>query len=383
MPVDRLKIMARFSSEPFHVADVGIREGRIFFQYSAAALEQQRSFSPLHLPADMQVHAFTPSTLPPSFMGLPGLLADALPDSWGKALFRRELARSKTSTQGMTALDILSFIGESGLGAFAFYPLRLREPLDAKPTNMNALLEDIKNAQATTKSIGPDFLAAALPSGGARPKVLLQKCGEDLFFSQGYTGEEGESWLLKFPDINDHPDSGIMEFRFHELARTAGLRVPDAALWGDRYFAVKRFDRQGDKRLHVHSFSGMLHREFSDFSLSYDDFFTLTRNLTESVDETLEAFRRAIFNRLFENMDDHGKNHAFVMEEDGRWRLSPAYDLTHSTSLGIHPLSWLGTSNGLPASEAIVAQAVSLGVREKAILHCVNELQALKAETHL
>lgn len=381
MPVDRLKVIARFGVSPMHLADVGIRDGKVFFQYSAESLERGRSFSPVHLRADTQVQSFNAGSLPPSFMGLPGLLADALPDSWGRALFRRELARKSVSTRGMTALDILSFIGETGLGVLAFYPAISREPSADGPTSMDAILKEITRAQTTTADIGPSFLAAALPSGGARPKVLLQKRGDALFFSQGYSGELGESWLLKFPDKNDDPDAGILEYRFHTLAAKAGIKVPDAALWGERYFAVKRFDRDGDKRVHVHSLSGILHREFTDFSLTYDDFFVLTRNLTQSVDETLEAMRRAIFNRVFENMDDHAKNHAFIMDENGRWTLSPAYDITHSTALGVHPMSWLGTSTGLPEITAIVAQAESLGIRKKAITHCLETVLSLREAT--
>lgn len=383
MPVDRLKVVARFDTSPIHLADVGIRDGKVYFQYTAESLERGRSFSPVYLRTNTQVQSFNAGAFPPSFMGLPGLLADALPDSWGRALFRRELTKKKVSTRGLTALDILSFIGETGLGLLAFYPAASRESSSDSPTSMEAILNEITRAQTTTTDIGPGFLTAALPSGGARPKVLLQKCDDSLFFSQGYLGEPGESWLLKFPDKNDDPDAGIMEYRFHELARKAGIGVPDAALWGERYFAVKRFDRSGDKRVHVHSLSGMLHREFTDFSLTYDDFFTLTRNLTQSVDDTLEAMRRAIFNRVFENMDDHAKNHAFVMDENGRWALSPAYDITHSTALGIHPMSWLGTSTGLPDQAAIVAQAQSLGIREKAIIDCLETVLSLREATSL
>ncbi|SMF39135.1 serine/threonine-protein kinase HipA [Alteromonadaceae bacterium Bs31] len=383
MPVDRLKVVARFDDEPLHIADLGIRNGQVFFQYTADALACERSFSPVHLQPNTQVQSFKPGALPPSFMGLPGLLADALPDSWGRALFRRELARNNTSTRGMTALDILSFIGESGLGALSFYPLALREGSQNAPITMDAILTEVNHAQTTTSTLGSEFLAAALPSGGARPKVLLQKSGDKLYFSRGALGEPGESWLLKFPDKNDHPEAGLQEYHYHQLAKKAGIRVPEAAVWGERYFAVKRFDRCGDTRQHVHSLSGILHREFTDFSLSYDDFFTLTRQLTQSVDETLEAFRRAIFNRVFENMDDHAKNHAFTMDHTGKWRLSPAYDLTHSTILGIHPMAWLGTSIGLPATPAIVEQASALGIRKKAINECLEHVQDLRADTGL
>lgn len=93
MPVDRLKVVARFDEQPLHLADVGIRDGKVFFQYTTEALEQGRSFSPLHLQNNTGVQSFNAANLPASFMGLPGLLADALPDSWGRALFRRELAR--------------------------------------------------------------------------------------------------------------------------------------------------------------------------------------------------------------------------------------------------------------------------------------------------
>jgi len=381
MPVERLKVIARFDDTPLHVADVGIRDRKVYFQYTADALAQGCSFSPMYLHTDTRVQSFNAGALPPSFMGLPGLLADALPDSWGRALFRRQLARSKAPTKGLTALDILSFIGESGMGVLSFCPTSSHGPIASGETTMETILKEVSIAQTTTSDIGPDFIAAALPSGGARPKVLIQKREDTLFFSRGHTGEPGESWLLKFPDKNDDPEAGTLEYHYHQLAQRAGIRVPEAALWGDHYFAVKRFDRQNGRRVHVHSLSGMLHREFTDFTLTYEDFFTLTLNLTQSVDETLEAMRRAIFNRVFDNMDDHAKNHAFTMAENGAWHLSPAYDITHSTALGVHPMSWLGTSVGLPEPVDIVKQAESLGIKKQAIKNCLQQVQDTREES--
>lgn len=384
MPVKRLQVIARFDADnPFHIADIGIRDGQCFFQYTPEAIEQSRSFSPEHIALHTGVQSYSAANLPEPFMGLPGLLADALPDSWGRTLFRRMLSSLKVDTRGLSALDMLSFIGESGLGVLSFLPEQYSEPTNFDDSGLGEitltnLLEQVAYVSATTNTIDRHFINAALPSGGARPKVLIQKQGDSLSYCTGAIDETGESWLLKFPDRHDFPQSGKVEYLYHLLARNAGISVPDAELWGERYFAVKRFDRQGNQRQHMHSLSGLLHRNFSDFNLSIDDFLSVTKNLTGSVSETLEALRRALFNRVFYNMDDHAKNHSYLMNAQGKWTLSPAYDLTFSDTLGVHPMSWLGTSKGLPKTQSIMQQSAELDIRRGDVVACIEQVMATK-----
>lgn len=380
MPISRLQVIARFDADkPIHIADIGIKNRQCFFQYTQEAQQKPLSFSPEHIETHTGVQSYSATDLPDSFLGIPGLLADALPDSWGRSLFRRALSSLQIDSRGLTALDMLSFIGESGLGALSFRP---SEYTDSTHTNNNVtlttLLEQVSHVSATTTTVDKQFVTAALPSGGARPKVLIQKQGDKLSYCTGTIDEEGESWLLKFPDRNDFPQSGKVEYLYHLLALSAGITVPDAELWGDEYFAVKRFDRQGNKRQHMHSLSGLLHRNFTDFNLSIDDFLLVTKNLTGSVSETLEAFRRAVFNRVFCNMDDHAKNHAYLMDASGKWVLSPAYDLTFSDTLGIHPMSWLGTSAGLPKTEDLLQQATQLDIRKGDVTACIEQVMDTK-----
>lgn len=158
---------------------------------------------------------------------------------------------------------------------------------------------------------------------------------QTLIYGTPDLSDEFEPWLVKFPNVKDGLDAGAIEYIYALMAVRAGIDMMEVHLFpaqkGGGYFATKRFDRKGKKRLHIHSACGLLHSDFRTPSLDYEDLMALTMILTRDVREVEKMFRWAVFNVLAYNRDDHGKNFSFLMDVSGQWRLSPAYDLTFSS----------------------------------------------------
>jgi serine/threonine-protein kinase HipA len=288
--------------------------------------------------------------------GLPGLLADSLPDAWGHRMLQQERPDIRTP------LGKLAVIGQRGPGAITFEPV-LGAGADA--TTSPAVLAELARAadllRASPVAMTADHVGAALAKGGsslggAQPKasVHLRLDGEQIARHEVLIGgrpPEGYSpCVLKFARDSDEAE-GTVEFAFWLMARKAGIRVPRACLVHDgerRHFAVERFDRHRRTdgtmaRRHVHSLSGMMHRLPADGAIDYEDFMRLSRRLG-GAPEARECFRRAVFNLLATNRDDHGRNHVFLYDENTRdWTLAPAFDLTPSVFNTLVGLSWLGT----------------------------------------
>jgi serine/threonine-protein kinase HipA len=174
-------------------------------------------------------------------------------------------------------------------------------------------------------------------SAGARPKALIGVDTSRQNISHGVRSlpEGYEPWLVKFANTHDGSDAGAIEYVYAQMAKEAGISIPDIHLFsaqhGAGYFAIKRFDRDGQRRFHMHTACGLLHSDSRTPSLDYEDLLALTGILTRDVREVEKMFRLAVFNVLAHNRDDHAKNFSYLMDEKGQWKLSPAYDLTFSS----------------------------------------------------
>lgn len=191
--------------------------------------------------------------------------------------------------------------------------------------------------QGTSEEVIKELLALNGSSAGARPKALIavSKDRKQLTLGVKKLDEGFEPWLVKFCNSQDGQDAGAIEYVYALMAKDAGVLMPDVHLFssqkGAGYFAVKRFDRAGNKRLHMHTASGLLHSDFRTPSLDYEDLLNLTGALTKDIREVEKMYRLAVFNVLAHNRDDHAKNFSFLMDESGIWKLAPAYDLTFSS----------------------------------------------------
>lgn len=305
--------------------------------------------------------------------GLPGLIVDSLPDAWGNRMLQQEMPEIRTP------LGKLAVIGPRGPGAITFEPVIGSGSDEAvAPAILAELAKAADRLRASPVPLTEDHVNKLMAKGGsslggAQPKasVHLRLDGEQIERHEVLVGGPPppgySSWVLKFARDSDEAE-GAVEFAFWLMARQAGIRLPRAALVHDgvrRHFAVERFDRQCQTdgtmgKRHVHSLSGMMHRQPADGAIDYEDFMRLSRRLG-GAPEALECFRRAIFNLLATNRDDHGRNHVFRYDEHAReWSLAPAFDLTPSVFNRLAGLSWLG-SLVIPTSFRSLIQLGEIG----------------------
>jgi serine/threonine-protein kinase HipA len=326
-------------------------------EFDPAFVGEGHDLSPLNLPLQVYgrgVHIFQGSDTPFAG-GLPGLIADSLPDAWGEKLLRQEMPEIRT------IMGKLAAVGRRGPGAITFEPpLGSGTDTTGTLTDLSALVRAADALRTSPVPLNADLINRALARGGSSLGGAYPKISSHLPFGMesldkkevliGGTTPSGHSpCVLKFERVGDEAD-GAVEFAFSLMAKAAGLRVPQTCLVNDgarRHFACARFDRYQRPdgswgRHHVHTLSGMLHRRASDGAIDYEEFIRLTRNLC-GAGEATECFRRAVFNLLSTNRDDHGRNHAFLYDERHRkWSLSPAYDLNPNVANVLIGLSWLG-----------------------------------------
>lgn len=356
-------------SEPtvLHLKFLGQPLGQLAYRPEEAvyALEFDRAFlatghdlSPLSLP--IATFAAGPRLFrlgdTPFIGGLPGLIVDSLPDAWGNRMLQQERPDIRTP------LGKLAVIGQRGPGAVTFEPVL---GAGSDDTTSPAILAELAKAadklRASPVPLTEEQVSEALahggsPLGGAQPKVSahLRLDAEQVERHEVLIGGPPppgySTCVLKLARDNDEAE-GAVEFAFWLMAREADIDVPRGCLVHDgerRHFAVERFDRYRNAddsigRWHVHSLSAMMHRKPADGAIDYEDFMRLSRRLG-GAPGALECFRRAVFNLLATNRDDHGRNHVFRYNDRIRdWALAPAFDLTPNVVNTLIGLAWLGS----------------------------------------
>ncbi len=335
-PVRHIKVGLDFGSSSIPVGNLALRDQQIYFEYESEFIRQGLPLSPIRLPLRPGVKTFSTET----FEGLPGVFNDSLPDGWGRLLLDRAMRRHGILPEILTPLDRLASVGKFGMGALTYEPDHSGTLEETELTLDWIAHQSMTVLEGDAEDVLDELLALSGSSAGARPKALIgfnDATGRILYgnmeLPDGY-----ETWLVKFINSRDGSDAGVMEFIYSELARHAGLLIPDTQLFpakqGFGYFGVKRFDRNKGKRFHVHTPCGLLHSDHRIPSLDYRDLLELTIHLTQDVRELESMFRLAVFNVLAHNRDDHSKNFSFLMNETGEWYLAPAYDLTFSFGPG-------------------------------------------------
>jgi len=331
--INEIKVTLDFGRGAVPVGRLAIRGLTIYFEYHAAFIASGLNISPARLPFQAGLQTFGPRP----FDGLPGVFNDSLPDDWGRLLIDRLIRSNQRLPEEFSPLDRLAFVGTTGLGALCY------EPDYAEQSQTDAVnLDDLAlHAQEVLEGEATDVLQHLInlngSSAGARPKALIgigpdhrQVVHGRHSLPAGYT-----HWLVKFPNSQDGTDAGAIEYVYALMAKAAGLVMTDAILFpagkGPGYFATRRFDRVGRQRLHTHTASGLLHADFRTPTLDYQQLLALTAALTQDVRQVEKMYRLAVFNVLAHNRDDHGKNFTFLMDSQGQWTLSPAYDLTFSS----------------------------------------------------
>ncbi|NKL35439.1 type II toxin-antitoxin system HipA family toxin [Rhizobium leguminosarum bv. viciae] len=314
-------------------------ERRAYFEYSAAFLAAPLPVSPFNLKENPGLIAAARDP----FDGLHGLFNDSLPDGWGRLLLDRRLQKAGVDYHLLTPLDRLSAVGKTGMGALSYIPeLANDERKSADDIDWDWFVEQVDLVQADMDIADIDTLQGAQGgSAGARPKIMIgfNKAQSTFALDYGQDMEPGfDRWMVKARGVGDPIHIGVEEQAYALMARAAGLEMAETRTFdtrkGSRLFATKRFDRTPTGRLHMHTASGILNASHRQASLNYGQLHKLTLMMTRDNSEVLRMFRRMVFNVYARNRDDHAKNHAFLMNADGRWTLSPAYDLTFSSGPG-------------------------------------------------
>ncbi|MFS4430879.1 type II toxin-antitoxin system HipA family toxin [Chryseobacterium sp. S90] len=334
--ITEIKVGLDFGSNVHPVGRLAIRNNVVYFEYDENFVQNGLEISPFQLPLKRGLYELPKDP----FDGLAGVFGDSLPDGWGRLLFDRMMRAKGMLPSDINPLDRLAHVGLYGMGALVYEP-------DSSPSLEDELidLDQLANQaeevlEGNSGEILKELLALNGSSAGARPKALIGVDAERKNISYGARklSESFEHWLVKFPNSQDGLDSGATEYVYALMAKESGIDMPDIHLFpsqkGNGYFAVKRFDRDGDRRLHMHTVAGLTHVNFRYPSLDYEDLLGLTATLTKDAREIEKMYRLAVFNILANNRDDHAKNFSFLMDEDGEWKLSPAYDLTFSSGPG-------------------------------------------------
>lgn len=319
------------------------------------------------------------------FGGLHGFLADALPEGWGHLVMRKRLAKLGVDIASLTPVEQLALVGETGRGALVFEPATA--PRDEVDTlDLDALAEEAAVIlDGEEGQLGDTLARLAGGSGGARPKVHVgfDDSGK-VSVGSGEIAPGHTAWIVKFRAADDPVDIGPIEYAYASMARAAGLDVPDhklvASTKGPGYFATRRFDRpRPGARLHMLSLSGAIESAPQTPS-SYDTFFRATRAITRRADDVVAALRRMVFNILAHNRDDHTRQHAFLMDEAGDWRLAPAYDLTYAAGPGGEHYLDIEGEGRRPTRAHVEALAVRHGLSGKPVNAVIDDVRSATAD---
>lgn len=363
------------------------------FQYDRAFAHSDIGVAPLAMPLATRPYAF-PELARRSFRGLPGLVADSLPDYFGNALIDTWLAQQGRTAEDFTPIERLCYVGTRGMGALEFRPSTGPRPTRVRTLEVDALVDlasrIMSQRDGLAVSIASGFEEEALgelllvgtSAGGARAKALIAWHPEtnEVRSGQVEAGAGFEHWILKFDGVSRTRDErigeplgyGAIEYAYYLMARDAGVAMTDCRLLeenGRRHFMTRRFDRTPDgSRLHMLSLAAMAHLDFNAAGAhGYERALLTIRQLGLGMDATEEQFRRMVFNVLARNQDDHVKNIAFLMDKRGRWSLSPAFDMTYAYNprgewTGSHQMSMNGKRDGFTQSDL---EAVARGASMK------------------
>ena len=404
--------MARVKLWGRTIGVVSLEDGSAYtaFQYDPAFAQSGIQISPITMPLSDRVYTF-PELPPQTFHGLPGLLADSLPDRFGHALIDAWLATQGRTPDSFNAVERLCYVGARGMGALEFEPVLGPKAQPARKIEIDALVKlasDVlshrKNLKATFASASRknalnDILRVGTSAGGARAKAVIAWNREtnEVRSGQIAAGRGFDYWLLKFDGVTGNRDKeledpkgyGAIEYAYSLMARAAGVTMSECRLLeesGRRHFMSKRFDRlEGGEKLHMQSLCALAHFDFNSAgAYAYEQALLVIRQLNLPMAAVEQQFRRMAFNLIARNQDDHVKNIAFLMDKASHWSLAPAYDVTYSYNptghwTATHQMSMNGKRDGFTLAD-FRACAQSASMKRGRAETIVDEVRAAVAK---
>ena len=381
------------------IGAVSLAEGRdvAAFQYDPAFARSGIELSPLVMPLSDRVYEY-PALPRNTFHGLPGLLADSLPDKFGTALIDAWLATQGRAPESFSAVERLCYTGSRGMGALEYAPVLGPRPRVASQIKVDALValagEVLRNRDELRARFGADgqekalrdILRVGTSAGGARAKAVIawNRKTDEVRSGQVEAPPGFEYWLLKFDGVAGNRDKeledpkgyGAIEYAYHLMARAAGIAMSECRLLeenGRRHFMTRRFDRLPDGgKLHMQSLGALAHFDFNQAgAYGYEQALLVVRQLGLPMAAVEEQFRRMAFNIVARNQDDHAKNIAFLMDKRGQWSLAPAFDVTYSYNpagvwTGTHQMTLNGKRDGFTAADFDACAQAALMKRGRA-----------------
>lgn len=376
--INTLQVKYCRSKESVNVGRIALINRRIFFEYSPGFFELGLELSPFKLPLKAGVLVCEDRI----FEGLFGVFNDSLPDGWGKLLLDRKLMNIGINPNTMTPIDRLRFVGTHGMGALQYEPEFKGAPPSKKQVELDVVADECIQFQVYDQDqFIDDLILMNGSSAGARPKILvsIDPKTDQFQMTNNSFSHTHHDWIVKFRSSIDPQDIGPIEYAYHLMAKEAGLIVPEAKLFKSRtcpgYFGVKRFDRTEHTFLHVHTLGGLLHADHRIPSLDYETVMKATYILTKNMYESEKQFRNIAFNVFSHNRDDHAKNFSFIMDENGTWTVSPAYDLTFSAGPGGEHCTTVMGNGRNPGTTDLLKLAVIAKIDEQKALSIIDQVK--------
>ncbi len=363
---NKLSVLLLLEGQETEVGELVLSDRKIYFKYHSSFLSRGINISPIKLPFSGEIAS---AGMEP-FDGLFGVFNDSLPDGWGKLLLDRTLSSNGINIAHISPLDRLAFVGSNGMGALVYMPEIETDKNHSFVLELdNIACEIVKVLQGTSSDIIEELYILGGSSGGARPKISIgyNPQTDDLLHGVDILPQDYEDWIIKFPSSSDNREIANIEFAYHKMALLAGIEMSECKLFngksGQVYFGTKRFDRVFNKRLHMHTASGLMHDNFRMSTMDYGHLMDCAFQLEKHVKAYEKIFRLAVFNIYAHNRDDHSKNFSFLMNAKGKWRFAPAYDLTFSNSnYGFHSTLVAGESQN-PGRKDLMKLATHFGVK--------------------
>jgi serine/threonine-protein kinase HipA len=378
--------------------------GIAIFEYQPSFFENEWDLSPLKMPmdgAEKKIFSFSELRDIITFKGLPGLLADVLPDKYGNSLINVWLAQNGRPANSMNPVELLCFIGKRGMGALEFEPALPKANNEATKIELNSLIHiaqeilsgkqhfNTKISANESKALS-DILKIGTSAGGARAKAVItfNPLTNEIRSGQADAPAGFSHWLLKFDGVVDQQMGtssgyGRVEMAYYMMAQAAAIVMTECRLLEENnraHFMTKRFDRASNNdKFHIQSFCAIMHYDFNEITAySYEQLFETMRSMLLPYPDAEQLFRRMVFNVMAKNCDDHTKNFSFIMDKAGQWRLAPAFDICHafrpgSTWVSQHSLSINGKRQNITRDD-LLQVAKRMNIKKAATI--INEVHA-------
>ncbi|MGI8583947.1 MAG: type II toxin-antitoxin system HipA family toxin [Chitinophagaceae bacterium] len=361
------------------------------FEFDTSFIKTALDLSPLKMPLDElqkgnRIYSF-PDLPKQTYHGLPGLLADSLPDKFGNELIDAWLARQGRTPESMNPLERLCYIGKRGMGALEYEPVIPSSDDSSNILEIDELVRLAKEAIAVKKGLNTNIkdkdgllniIKVGTSAGGARAKAIIafNDKTKEIRSGQFEVSAGFAHWLIKLDgvtneDLGDPKGYGRIEYAYYKMAVASGIEMSESKLMeehGRAHFMTRRFDRlEGNEKLHMQTLCGIAHYDYNQpTTYSYEQAFQVMRDLRLEHTDAEQLFRRMVFNVLARNQDDHTKNISFLMDKEGKWKLSPAYDLSYAFDptniwLSQHQLSVNGKRKNIKLKDFLkIAKEISL-----------------------